>query len=422
MDRKSFKKPRGTRDILPDESLKWLFLEARIREVFARHNFHEIRTPTFEDTELFSRGIGQTTDIVQKEMYTFKDNGGKHLTLRPELTASVMRAYQEHHLGEKRAVQKLYYLATMFRQERPQAGRFREFNQYGVELIGSQSAVADAEAIALAVEIPTRLGVTGLSLKINSVGCKNCRPGYKKALQEALKDKYDDLCDDCKKRYKLNPLRLLDCKKKTCRSLTEEVPSILDFLCEECLSHFQSLRQLLEAGKFQYEFDKRLVRGLDYYTKTAFEVISDQLGSQDAICGGGRYDYLAEEIGGKAVPAVGFAAGVERLLAVLEALKKIPPMSQQTDLYIAAIGPDAIAPVFSLAQQMRRKGIICEIDYLNRSLKAQLRDANRLNTRFVAMIGDEELKSNAVLLKDMTKGEQQSLSIDQLADFVSHAS
>ncbi len=411
-----FRTPRGTKDILPDEVWKWHFVENRLRELFRAYRFEEIRTPVFEETELFARGIGQTTDIVQKEMYTFVDKGGKSFTLRPEMTASVMRAFLQHHLGEQRAVQKLYYLAPMFRQERPQAGRLRQFHQYGVEIIGTADASADAEVIVLAMEILHSLGVHGLTLKLNSVGCPRCRPVYRKVLQEELRPVLNRLCADCQKRYTTNPLRILDCKRETCRTLTEDVSPIEQYLCEDCRRHFGQVRSLLDGAGVAYVVDKRLVRGLDYYTRTAFEIVTDQLGSQDAVCGGGRYDLLSVELGAQEVPGVGFAAGMERLIALMEKLNVFPPAERKLDLYLIGLGEQARSWCFRQAQQLRRQGLVCELDYQGRSLKAQMRDANKLGAAFVIIVGEEELNRQAAVLKQMETGEQEEVPMPVLAD------
>ena len=409
-----FRTPRGTRDILPDEIWKWHFVENRLRDIFRTHSFEEIRTPVFEETELFARGIGQTTDIVQKEMYTFTDKGGKSFTLRPEMTASVMRAFLQHHLGEQRTVQKLYYIAPMFRQERPQAGRLRQFHQYGVEIIGTPEPLADAEVIAVAMEILTSLGVTGLTLKLNSVGCPKCRPRYKRVLQETLRPVLPQLCPDCQKRYETNPLRILDCKRETCRALTAEVPSIEEYLCDDCRTHFTQVKEYLQEAGIEFEADKRLVRGLDYYTRTAFEIVTDQLGAQDAVCGGGRYDLLAAELGEREVPGVGFAAGMERLLAVMDKLNLFPEKPAGLELYLIGLGEEARRWCFRQAQTLRRRGIVCELDYLGRSLKAQMREANKLKARYVVIVGEDELRRGSVVLKEMATGEQQDTPMASL--------
>ncbi len=409
-----FKTPRGTKDILPAEMSKWHFLESHLRKVFSKYNFSEIRTPAFEDTELFARGIGQTTDIVQKEMYTLTDKGGRSYTLKPEMTASVMRSYLEHNLGDHRRIQKLYYISPMFRQEKPQAGRFREFYQYGIEIIGTDNYLADVETIALSIEVLHQLGIKEISIKVNSVGCNTCRPKYKEVLKSNLKNIISELCSDCQNRYHTNPLRILDCKKENCNRLTKDIPAIFEYLCHECKEHFDNVRKHLDYINLQYMIDKRLVRGLDYYTKTAFEIQSNQLGSQDSIVGGGLYDYLAEEIGGQSVPAVGFAAGMDRLLMVLEKLQLFPEFDNRVDFYFIGLGEEALKWVFKKANELRRNGLVCEYDYLNRSLKAQMREANKFNSQFVLIVGDNEIASKTVILKEMNTGDQETVPFNSL--------
>ena len=406
-------KPKGTNDILPAEISNWHYLENSLRRIFEIYNFAEIRTPIFEETELFARGIGQTTDIVQKEMYTFSDKSGGSFSLRPEMTASVVRAFLQHHLGDVKAVQKLYYISPMFRHERPQAGRFRQFHQYGVEILGTQEPLADVEIITIGIEVLNSLGVTGLTLKLNNVGCQICRPGYKKQLQDELKPVFDKLCGDCQNRYSKNPLRILDCKKGNCRNLTDQISPIDDFLCEECNPHFKEVKVLLREIGIPFEQDKRLVRGLDYYTKTAFEIVTNQLGAQDAICGGGRYDLLAEELGGKPVPSVGFAAGMERLLTVLEKLDLFPDFQQEIDVYLIGLGDEARKWLYAQALLLRREKVTCELDFQNRSLKAQMREANKLNSKFVAIIGEKEISDKKIPIKNMDSGEQEFVTLEQ---------
>ncbi len=417
--KKTLQTPRGTRDQLPQETYRWLFLENKIRDIFGRFNFLEIRTPVFEETELFARGVGQTTDIVQKEMYTFEDRGGRSLTLRPEMTASVVRAYIQHALWNQGGVQKFSYISPMFRQERPQAGRLRQFHQFGVEILGTASPLADVEVIALAMEIFTQLGLTDLTLKINSVGCPKCRPRYKEALRAALKDVKDQLCRDCQVRYDTNPLRILDCKNPTCRSLTEDVPGMEEYLCEECRTHFARVREGLDVLGIPYQVDKRLVRGLDYYTRTAFEIVSTELGSQDAVCGGGRYDRLVAELGGPDVPGVGFAAGMERLLAILEkkglSLGEIPA----PDVFVVALGDDPVRKaVLPLVQTLRHAGLRCEMDLSERSLKAQLRDAHRQKAHFAVIVGGDELEKEVAQVKNLADGTQEQIPFAELARFL----
>ena len=408
-----FQTPRGTKDILPAEVYKWHYIENALRDIFARYNFFEIRTPVFEDTELFARGIGQTTDIVQKEMYTFTDKKGKSYALRPEMTASVVRAYLQHNLGEIKALQKLYYISPMFRQERPQAGRFRQFHQYGIEIIGTNAPISDVEIITIGVEFLRGLKLHDFNLKLNSVGCPDCRPDYKKQLQRGFKPVYDKLCVDCQNRFHTNPLRILDCKKESCKKLNEHIPPIDDYLCENCSAHFKEVNNFLLELNIPFELDKCLVRGLDYYTKTAFEITTSLLGAQDAICGGGRYDLLAEELGGKAIPGVGFAAGIERLVTLMDKLNLFPDEKHQVDVYLISLGNEAKTWVYAQGIQLRRKNLVCELDYQNRSLKAQMREANKLNARYVAIVGDSELEEKRVTIKDMKSSEQIEVSMQE---------
>jgi len=413
-----FKTPKGTKDILPSEVQRWHYMESKLREIFRNYNFGEIRTPIFEDTSLFARGIGQTTDIVQKEMYTLTTKGGSSYTLRPEMTASVVRAYLQHHLGKVKALQKLYYIGPMFRHEAPQSGRYRQFHQYGVEIIGTQDPSTDVEIITVGVEFLGLMGVRDLSLKLNSVGCHICRPEYKKQIQKQLKPVFDQLCKDCQNRFETNPLRILDCKKETCRKLVERIAAIDDFLCEECSDHFKNVTSLLGEINIPFEKDKYLVRGLDYYTKTAFEIVTTQLGAQDAIVGGGRYDLLAEELGGENTPAVGFAAGIERLISVMEKCNLFPDVLSSVDLYLIGLGKRAKKWIYSQAIKIRRENLICELDYLNRSLKAQMREANKFNAKYVVIVGENEFEKGMVKLKEMKSGEQFEIGIEEFSNEV----
>ncbi|MGB2980483.1 MAG: histidine--tRNA ligase [Candidatus Zixiibacteriota bacterium] len=406
----------GTHDILPDESVKWQYLEDQLRKIFALYNYQEIRVPTFEETELFARSIGQDTDIVRKEMYTFQDQGRRSITLRPEGTAGVVRAYLEHGLGEKSPLVKLYYLGSMFRQERPQKGRMREFHQFGIEAIGSADPAVDAEQIEMGVRICQKLKITNFKLHLNSIGCPVCRPVHREKLLDFMKDKIGDLCDDCKTRYLRNPLRMFDCKKKQCIEQLKDAPVMVDFLCEDCQTHYDQVKKYLEKLKINYFEDKRLVRGLDYYTKTAFEIKSPLLGSQDTLLGGGRYDLLVEELGGKPTPAIGFAAGIERFILVLQMQKKLDLEEKKLKLFIAALGDEAKAFAVKLVRDLRQKNISCETDYLQRSLKAQLREANRQKAEKVLIIGEEEMKKGRAVLKDMQSGEQKEIDLDQIGD------
>jgi len=402
--------PRGTRDILPDSSGWWQYIEAVARDVCRLYNYREIRTPIFEHTELFLRGIGETTDIVQKEMYTFQDRGGRSITLRPENTAAVVRAFLEHKLYADTMPTKLFYIGPMFRYDRPQAGRLRQFHQFGVEAIGAPGPIVDAEIIVLAMQFFQRLGLTDLALHINSVGCPACRPVYRQKLQAALRDKLPELCADCQSRFERNPMRILDCKNERCQALSQDVPSLTDCLCSECHQHFETLKELLRAANISFHHDPRLVRGLDYYTKTAFEIQYAPLGAQSAICGGGRYDGLVEECGGPPTPGIGFAIGLERVLLALEKQGLMFDTVSRLDVFVAPLG-QAVPQAFAVVSRLRQAGFSCEIDLLNRSLKAQLKQANKLAARYVVMIGEDEVRTNQVLLKDMNSGEQQLIDI-----------
>jgi histidyl-tRNA synthetase len=413
-----YKSIKGTRDILPEESYKWQYIEEVIRSVMRLSNFQEIRTPMFEATELFERGIGQFTDIVTKEMYTFKDRGGKSLTLKPEMTAPVIRSFLENTLGERRPLLKLYYISPAFRQENPQAGRLRQFHQFGVEVIGSPNPDADVESIAVWLEIYRRLGVRGYMLKLNSVGDPLCREPYKKRLQEFLRPRLSLLCKDCEVRLEKNPLRILDCKREGCREATADAPALYDHLCDACRVHFEGVRTKLEALDIRYDLDKRLVRGLDYYTRTAFEIVSGELGAQDALGGGGRYDLLAEELGGKPTPAVGFAAGFERLLMVMASQGLEPEEGPEPNVFLAALGAAASAWAMVVAQELRRNQISCDYDFLGRSLKAQMRESNRLRVRFVVIVGEDEVQRQTATVRDMTAGEQSEIAFSDLVTFL----
>ena len=406
----------GTHDILPDDSSKWQYLEDQVRRVFAFYNYKEIRIPVFEETELFARSIGQDTDIVKKEMYTFLDQGKRSITLRPEGTAGVVRAYLEHSLGEKSPLVKLFYFGSMFRQERPQKGRLREFHQFGIEAIGSADPSLDAEQIEMAVRICRELKITDFSLHLNSIGCPICRPVHREKLVDFMKDKVTELCDDCKTRYLRNPLRMFDCKKEGCVEQLEDAPVMVDYLCEDCQMHYDQVKAYLKELKIDYFEDKRLVRGLDYYTRTAFEIKSSVLGSQDTLLGGGRYDLLVEELGGKSTPATGFAAGVERFMLVLKMQKKIRAEDRRLNLFIVAIGDEAKTFAVKLIRDLRQKNIICDTDYLQRSLKAQMREANRQKAEKVLIIGEEEIKKGKAVLRDMQTGEQREIALDRIDD------
>jgi len=416
-----YQAPKGTQDILPDGIGRWRYLEGVVREEMERFCYREIVFPTFEHTELFERSIGEDTDIVTKEMYTFTDKGNRSLTLRPEGTASVIRSYVEHSLGRKLPLQKLFYIGPMYRQESPQSGRQREFHQFGAEAIGSPGPEIDAEVIHLLMSIYSRLGLKHTILRIGSVGCPRCRPVHREKLLDFLRDKLDLLCDNCRRRYHTNPLRILDCKEEGCRRATEDAPSMLDFLCEECSGHFGKLRGYLDDLGISYTVDGRMVRGLDYYTKTAFEVEHTGLGAQNAIGGGGRYDGLVEELGGDPTPGIGFAAGMERTLLAMESEGVTIDGGGGVDLFIAALGGEAIRMALKLLAELRKRGVRADTDYLGRSLKSQMREAGRMKAKFALIIGDEELRSGCGTLRDMRSGGQVEVPFEQVADRVAAA-
>jgi histidyl-tRNA synthetase len=405
---------KGTKDILPDEVTAWQNVEGAIRRIMNDFNYREIRTPIFEQTGLFARSIGELTDIVTKEMYTFLDRGQESLTLRPEGTATTLRAYIENNLGEKTPLTKVYYIGPMFRQERPQAGRLRQFHQFGAEALGSPSPLLDVEMMLIPLEIYRQLGISGSSLKVNSVGCEKCRPRYRELLtRELLKIEFK-LSPESRARLRQNPLRVLDSKDEGDQKLTADMPSMKDHLCEECKVHFTRVLGLLDRSQIKYSVDGRLVRGLDYYTKTAFEITSHYLGSQDALAGGGRYDLLAEELGGKPTPGVGFAAGIERLLVALGKLQKDKfPISGPVVFFVSA-DEGAREWCFVKCNELRARGISAELDYLDRSVKAQMREANRLGAKYVLVVGNDELKSGSAKLKNMRTGEERPIRLDKL--------
>lgn len=406
---------KGTRDILPPQSDVWNRVETVAREVFRAYNYGEIRTPIFEETTLFARGVGEETDIVSKEMYTWDDRDGSSLTLRPENTAGVIRAYIEHHLDQKPGLQKLYYIGPMFRRERPQKGRYRQFSQIGAEVIGSESPAVDAEVIEMVVELLTRCGLEGFHLIINSVGCKECRPKFLALLRERLKDVSSQLCQDCQRRSETNPLRVLDCKVPQDQPIIETLPSILDSLCEVCAPHFTAVKTYLDDRAIQYEVRPRLVRGLDYYMRTTFEVAHGSLGAQNSVLGGGRYDGLAESLGSKVhSPGIGFSIGEDRLVMSVEEAQP-DAASAGVDLFIAPMGEAAVRHATVLARELRSNGVRVEVAFEGK-LKRHMEMANKLNARFVLIVGDTEIAAGTYALKHMATGEQESLSRDQLAE------
>lgn len=408
---------KGTKDILPSETSRWQFVEQNIRDVFHRFNYKEIRTPIFEQTSLFARSIGELTDIVGKEMYTFVDRSEESITLRPEGTASVMRSYIQNNLGQEQPLTKVYYLGPMFRQERPQAGRLRQFHQFGAEATGSPTPETDVEIIAVALEIYRRLGITNYSLQINSVGDEECRPRYKEILTNELRKIADKLSPESQKRIDQNPMRVLDSKDENDKAITATMPLITDYLNEECAAHFERVKKLLTEYGIPYTVNGRLVRGLDYYTKTAFEITSTELGSQDALAGGGRYDLLIEELGGKKTPSVGFAAGMERLMMILEK-KGFTAAEPHPTIFIAVADDSARDWALKKTMELRSLGIAAEADLLKRSLKAQMKEADRQKSKYAIVVGATELAGNKGLLKNLTDHTQQEVVLDSLQQFV----
>ena len=408
--------PKGTKDIMMDQVYKWHYVEKKWKEICARYGFKEIRTPIFEHTELFQRGVGDTTDIVQKEMYTFEDHGGRSITLKPEGTSPAVRAFIEHKQYAEVQPIKLYYDIPCFRYEKPQSGRLRQFHQFGVETFGTTNMVADAEIIAIGYDFLTSMGVTDLTLEINSVGCPECRAKHRKALKDFLAPKYDQLCDTCKSRYEKNPMRILDCKSPLDQELVQGAPMMVDFLCDDCKNAFEDLQKNLDALEIPYVINPKIVRGLDYYTKTAFEFVTNSLGAQGTVCGGGRYDNLVEEVGGPPIPGVGFGLGKERLLMLMEANGVEIPKPSDCDVFIATMGEAAKLYGQKLLFNLRRNGIKCQIDDLQRNFKGQFKYADRLGAKYAVVIGDNELETGVATLKDMEKGEQSEVKFDDLID------
>lgn len=406
----------GTKDILPSDIDKWLYLEEVVRRLFTLYNYKEIRTPIFEDTSLFARGIGEETDIVSKEMYTFIDRGGASLTLKPEMTASVVRAYIEHSLGATQPLNKLFYISPMFRQERPQAGRFRQFHQFGAEALGSQSPLLDAEMIQLPYLIFKELGLKHLSVKINSLGEPEIREKYKKVLREYLSDKINRLSAESKKRFESNILRIFDSKDETDIQLLKDAPKLIEYLDEKSKKSFEIVKQVLKDTGIPFEVDAQLVRGLDYYTQTTFEIVSSKVGSQSALCGGGRYDFLVEELGGKPTPGVGFASGIERVLLAIENEGSLSVPESNVDIYIIRIDDSASEYLHRITNELRNKNLVVDFDYLSRSMKAQMREANKLNSQFVLFLGGEELQKGLVTFKNMKTGNQDIMEINTILE------
>ena len=403
--------PRGTQDVSPYESYKWLLLENKLREVVDQYGFKEIRTPTFEHTELFLRGVGDTTDIVNKEMYTFEDKGKRSITLRPEGTASTVRSVLEKGILNEGLPLKAYYILSCFRYEKPQAGRLREFHQLGIELFGAQDYTADAEVIATGARILKELGLTAVKLNINSIGCPNCRPKYHEKLKEYFAQHIDGMCEDCKARFEKNPLRLLDCKEEKCSAIAKNAPVVIEHLCDECHDHFEGLKKTLDAMGVDYTINTKIVRGLDYYTKTVFEFVYDGIGSQVTVCGGGLYDGLFEELGGNHVPTVGFGMGLERLLLTLEAEGISLGEDSVPEIFFANIGEAAKVYAFTLAEKARAEGMRAQSDLMGRSLKAQMKYADKIKAIYTVVLGDDEVANQTAVAKNMLTKEQITLDL-----------
>jgi len=403
---------RGFRDILPGESEKWQFVEEKAREIFGAYGVREIRIPILEKTDLFRRGIGETTDIVEKEMYTFIDRGEESLTLRPEATASVIRAYIEHNIFESDPAAKLYTIGPMFRRERPQKGRYRQFHQINVEMLGYEDPRIDAELMSMLMVFLTELGIGSLALEINSLGCTGCRPVFREKVVRFLEGREERLCPDCRRRLETNPLRVFDCKVETCGDAVREAPVLLDAICAGCRDHFEKVRALLEALAVPFRVNPRMVRGLDYYKRTAFEVIGHSLGAQNAVAGGGRYDGLVSDLGGPDIPGIGFAIGFERLVSMLP--DDAGRFSSMPSLYVATLGTEAETFAFRLLHEFRKMGIRAETDYSGKSLKAQMKRAGRSGAPHVLIVGENELAEGAVVLRNMGAGTQEKITINEL--------
>ena len=403
---------KGTKDVLPKDVHKNQYIEATVLDIASKFGYKEIRTPVFEHTELFQRGVGDTTDVVQKEMYTFDDKGGRSITLRPEGTAGAVRSYLENGLCNEALPQKVCYLISCYRYEKPQAGRLREFHQFGVECFGSASPLADAEIIALAKSLFDTLGVKDLSLEINSIGCPTCRAEYHKALKEYFSSRKDELCDTCKSRLDRNPMRILDCKSPICHEIAEGAPVVIDYLCDECKEHFENVQKYLKAQNIEYTINPQIVRGLDYYTKTVFEFVSNSIGAQGTVCGGGRYDGLVEELGGQHTPSLGFAMGIERLMLLMEAQGCEFPEAEKPDLFIVALGEKATFKAVEIAKDMREEGFSALLDLNQRSVRAQMKYADKLGAKFNVVIGDNEVEAKTAKLKNMQTGEETEINLD----------
>ena len=412
---------KGTNDILPSDSHDWQFVEGKMLEVASLYGFKEIRVPVFEHTEVFLRSVGDTTDVVQKEMYTFDDKGGRSITLRPELTAGVIRSAIEKGLVNGALPAKVCYIGGCYRYEKPQAGRLREFHQFGVECIGAPSPNADAEVIALARQVLTSVGIEKIALEINSIGCPECRKAYHAALKEYFSSNIDELCPTCKERLDRNPMRILDCKSPICSGIAAKAPVVLDYLCDDCHDHFEAVKAHLTAQGIDYTVNPHIVRGLDYYTRTVFEFVSGDIGAQSTVCGGGRYDGLISQMGGPTVASLGFGMGIERLMLLLKAQQTELPKAPTTDLYIAALGDKALLKASALCAELRSEGYKAETDICSRGLKAQMKFADKIGAKFTVVLGDDEIDSGIAKLKDMAEGTVKEIKLAELTEELGEA-
>ncbi|GAA0747627.1 histidine--tRNA ligase [Clostridium oceanicum] len=406
--------PKGTKDMLPKDAYRWNYLKEKLKNIAAVYGCREIRTPVFEYTELFQRGVGETTDVVQKEMYTFNDKAGRSITLKPEGTSPAVRAFIEGRLFNEAQPTKMYYFTPVLRYENVQKGRLRQHHQFGVEVFGAKDASLDAEIVSIPYTVFKELGIKDVELNINSIGCPKCRKIYNEALKKYLKSRYDELCSTCKTRFEKNPLRILDCKEKKCKEIVKSAPVIIDYLCDECKDHFEDLKRYLKAMDIDFKVDPLIVRGLDYYSKTVFEFINNGI----TICGGGRYDYLIEEIGGPSMPAVGFGMGLERLLLTLEENNIEIPEEPYIDLYLGYIGEEAKIKSMKLAKALRNKEIKCELNHMNRNIKPQMKYANKINVKHVIILGENELQSGKANIKKMEDGTQIEVDINDLEGII----
>lgn len=412
--------PKGTKDVLPEDSYKWQFIEDCARQVAKAFNIREIRTPVFEHTELFLRGVGETTDVVTKEMYTFEDKGGRSITLKPEGTAGTARMFIENGLANQPLPLKAFYLTPCYRYERPQAGRLREFHQFGIEVFGSAQPETDAEVIFAASSFLNKIGVKSTRLELNSIGCKSCRAEYNKALKDYFRPHLENMCRTCNERFEKNPLRMIDCKEEGCKKITAKAPKILDYLCDDCKAHFEKVKSLLTGLGVEYTVNPDIVRGLDYYTRTVFEFVSTDIGAQGTVCGGGRYDKLISELGGGEVPAIGFAAGLERLLLVMENTAVPFPEKPVPAIYIGGMDEDSRGKAFELVSKLRLNGIAAECDLMARSVKAQLKYADKCGAKYVAIIGATELESGRVDVKKMADGTKQNIALEDICEYIAN--